>query len=39
MLGRTADEAGSVIFKPCPNPMPGPSELELRPLDEEADFL
>lgn len=23
----------------CPNPMPGPSELELRPLYEEADFL
>ena len=25
--------------KRCPNPMPGPSELELRPLYEEADFL
>ena len=24
--------------KRCPNPMPGPSELELRPLYEEADF-
>ena len=23
----------------CPNPMPGPSELEIRPLYEEADFL
>lgn len=23
----------------CPNPMPGPSELELRPLYEESDFL
>lgn len=22
----------------CPNPMPGPSDLELRPLYEEADF-
>ena len=22
----------------CPNPMPGPSELEIRPLYEEADF-
>ncbi len=25
--------------KRCPNPMPSPSELELRPLYEEADFL
>lgn len=25
--------------KRCPNPMPGPSELEIRPLYEEADFL
>ncbi|MFN3521955.1 MAG: YciI family protein [Phenylobacterium sp.] len=24
--------------KRCPNPMPGPSELELRPFYEEADF-
>lgn len=24
--------------KRCPNPMPGPSELEIRPLYEEADF-
>lgn len=24
--------------KRCPNPMPGPSELELRPLYEESDF-
>jgi hypothetical protein len=24
--------------KRCPNPMPGPSELELRPLYEMADF-
>ncbi len=23
----------------CPNPMPGPSELEIRPLYEAADFL
>ena len=22
----------------CPNPMPGPSELEIRPFYEEADF-
>ena len=25
--------------KRCPNPMRGPSERELRPLNEEADFL
>ena len=24
--------------KRCPNPMPGPSELEIRPLFEAADF-
>ncbi len=24
--------------KRCPNPMPGPSELEIRPLYEDADF-
>ena len=24
--------------KRCPNPMPGPSELEIRPLYEAADF-
>lgn len=24
--------------KRCPNPMPGPSELELRPIFEAADF-
>jgi hypothetical protein len=24
--------------KRCPNPMPGPSEIELRPLFEAADF-
>lgn len=23
----------------CPNPMPGPSELEIRPLYEESDFV
>ena len=23
----------------CPNPMPGPSELEIRPLYEASDFL
>ena len=24
--------------KRCPNPMPGPSEIEIRPVYEEADF-
>lgn len=24
--------------KRCPNPMPGPSELEIRPIFESADF-
>ncbi|MDQ0316731.1 YciI family protein [Amorphus orientalis] len=24
--------------KRCPNPMPGPSEIEIRPFYEEADF-
>ena len=24
--------------KRCPNPMPGPSELEIRPFNEDADF-
>ncbi|HEY2709688.1 MAG TPA: YciI family protein [Caulobacteraceae bacterium] len=24
--------------KRCPNPMPGPSEIEIRPLFEESDF-
>lgn len=23
----------------CPNPMPGPSELEIRPFYEESDFM
>ena len=22
----------------CPNPMPGPSEIEIRPMYEDADF-
>jgi hypothetical protein len=22
----------------CPNPIPGPSEIEIRPIFEEADF-
>jgi hypothetical protein len=25
--------------KRCPNPMPGPSEIEIRPFYEEADLL
>ncbi|TXM71929.1 YciI family protein [Methylobacterium sp. WL69] len=32
------DEAVAWV-KRCPNPMPGPSEIEIRPLFEEADFL
>ncbi|MCJ2081026.1 YciI family protein [Methylobacterium sp. J-090] len=32
------DEAVAGV-KRCPNPMPGPSEIEIRPLFEEADFL
>ncbi len=31
------DEAVSWV-KRCPNPMPGASEIEIRPLYEEADF-
>jgi len=31
------DEAISWV-KRCPNPMPGPSEIEIRPLYEMADF-
>ena len=31
------DEAVAWV-KRCPNPMPGPSELEIRPLYEAADF-
>ena len=26
-------------LKRCPNPMPGPSEVEIRPLYEPADFI
>lgn len=32
------DEAVAWV-KRCPNPMPGPSEIEIRPLYEEADFV
>ena len=31
------DEAVEWV-KRCPNPMPGPSEIEIRPLFEAADF-
>ena len=31
------DEAVAWV-KRCPNPMPGPSEIEIRPLYEAADF-
>lgn len=31
------DEAVAWV-KRCPNPMPGPSEIEIRPFYEEADF-
>ncbi len=30
------DEAVAWVQR-CPNPMPGPSEIEIRPLDEAAD--
>jgi hypothetical protein len=32
------DEAVAWV-KRCPNPMPGPSEIEIRPFYEESDFL
>ncbi|WP_419816797.1 YciI family protein [Glacieibacterium sp.] len=31
------DEAVAWVMR-CPNPMPGPSEIEIRPLYEMADF-
>lgn len=34
---RDMDEALDWV-KRCPNPMPGPSEIEIRPLYEVADF-
>ena len=34
---RDLDEAVAWV-KRCPNPMPGPSEIEIRPLYEAADF-
>ena len=32
-------EEAVVWVKRCPNPMPGPSEIEIRPIYEMADFL
>ncbi|WP_181702582.1 YciI family protein [Chthonobacter albigriseus] len=38
-LWEVRDMAEAVEWaKRCPNPMPGPSELEIRPLYEMADF-
>jgi hypothetical protein len=34
---RDMDEAVAWV-KRCPNPMPGPSEIEIRPVFEAADF-
>ncbi len=34
---RDMDEAVAWV-KRCPNPMPGPSEIEIRPLNEAADL-
>ncbi|MGR4863007.1 YciI family protein [Caulobacter sp. LARHSG274] len=38
-LWQVKDMAEAVAWaKRCPNPMPGPSELEIRPVFEAADF-
>lgn len=38
-LWEVKDMAEAVAWvKRCPNPMPGPSEIEIRPLYEAADF-
>ena len=38
-LWEVKDMAEAVEWvKRCPNPMPGPSEIEIRPLYEAADF-
>jgi hypothetical protein len=38
-LWEVKDMAEAVAWvKRCPNPMPGPSEIEIRPLFEAADF-
>jgi hypothetical protein len=39
-LWTVKDMAEAIAWaKRCPNPMPGPSELEIRPLYEMADFV
>jgi hypothetical protein len=38
-LWKVKDMAQAIEWaKRCPNPMPGPSEIEIRPLFESADF-
>ena len=38
-LWQVKDMAEAVAWvKRCPNPMPGPSEIEIRPIYEAADF-
>jgi hypothetical protein len=38
-LWQVKDMAEAIAWaKRCPNPMPGPSEIEIRPLYEAADF-
>jgi hypothetical protein len=38
-LWKVKDMAEAVAWaKRCPNPMPGPSEIEIRPIYEAADF-
>jgi hypothetical protein len=38
-IWKVKDMAEAVAWaKRCPNPMPGPSELEIRPVFEAADF-
>jgi hypothetical protein len=38
-LWQVKDMAEAIAWvKKCPNPMPGPSEIEIRPLYEAADF-
>ncbi|MDB6006195.1 MAG: YciI family protein [Prosthecobacter sp.] len=34
---RDMEEAVAWVMR-CPNPMPGPSEIEIRPIQEMADF-
>src|SRR5580700_9474353 len=36
--GRRVIDGPVAWVKRCPNPMPGPSEIEIRPLYEMADF-